>query len=98
LRAILNFAVQNEWLVSSPFRLVKGVISKASEVERDRVLSLEEERRLLAVCTRRKAHLKPLLIYALDAAMRRGEIFKMKWKDVDFLPREIYIPQTNTKK
>ena len=97
LRAMLNFAVQNELLIRNPFVLMKGLISKAAESERDRVLSFDEERRLLAVCTGRKEHLRPLLICALDTAMRRGEIFKMIWKDVNFSKNEIYIPQTNTK-
>jgi integrase len=97
LRAILNFAVQNEWLIRNPFTLTKGVISKAAENERDRVLSFEEERRLLDCCVGRKAHLKTLLICALDTAMRRGEIFKMRWRDVNFETNEIFIPQTNTK-
>jgi len=97
LRAMLNFAIQNEWLIKSPFLLTKGLISKAAEIERDRVLSFEEERRLLEVCTGKRSHLKPILICALDTAMRRGEIFKMKWRDVNFDANEIYIPQTNTK-
>jgi integrase len=97
LRAMLNFAIQNEWLVRNPFRLTKGIISKAAEVERDRVLSFDEERRLLEACTGRRVHLRPLLICALDTAMRRGEIFKMVWKDVNWITNEIYIPQTNTK-
>ncbi|HVF46800.1 MAG TPA: site-specific integrase [Pyrinomonadaceae bacterium] len=97
LRAILNYAVQNEWLIKNPFALTKGIISKAAEVQRDRVLSNDEEQRLLDVCVDRKSHLRPLLICALDTAMRRGEIFKMVWKDVDLLRNEIYIPQTNTK-
>jgi integrase len=97
LRAILNFAVQNEWLIRSPFVLTKGLISKAAEAERDRVLSFDEEQRLLAVCFGRKLHLKSLLICALDTAMRRGEIFKMRWKDINFVTNEIYIPQTNSK-
>jgi integrase len=97
LRVILNYAVQNEWLIRNPFALTKGMISLTSEVERERILSFEEEDRLLAVCTERRAHLKPLLICALDTAMRRGEMFKMKWKDVNFAVNEIYIPQTNTK-
>ncbi|MBK9156434.1 MAG: site-specific integrase [Chloracidobacterium sp.] len=97
LRAILNFAFQNEWIIKNPFMLSKGIISKASEVERERILSTEEESRLLSVCTGRRAHLRPLLICALDTAMRRGEIFKMKWQDVSFATNEIYIPQSNTK-
>lgn len=97
LRVMLNFAVQNEWLIKTPFVLTKGIISLSAETERDRVLSFEEESRLLAVCTDRRTHLKPILTCALDTAMRRGEIFKMRWQDVNFVTSEIYIPQTNTK-
>lgn len=97
LRVMLNFAVQNEWLIKSPFVLAKSVISASAEVERDRTLSFAEEARLLAVCTDRRAHLKALLVCALDTAMRRGEMFKMRWQDVNFTTNEIFIPQTNTK-
>lgn len=97
LRAMLNFAMQNEWIIKNPFTMATGLISKAAEVERDRILTFEEENRLLAVCVEKRAHLKPILICALDTAMRRGEIFKMCWRDVDFVKNEIFIPQTNTK-
>lgn len=97
LRTMLNFALQNEWIIKNPFILSKGVISMSAEVERDRILSFDEEKRLLAVCHGRRFHLKALLICALDTAMRRGEIFKMNWEDVNFELNKIHIPQTNTK-
>lgn len=97
LRTILNYAVQNDWLLKNPFVSCQGIIAISAEVERDRVLSFEEERRLLVVCTGPRKHIKALLICALDTAMRRGEMFKMCWKDVNFQSNEIYIPQTNTK-
>lgn len=97
LRAILNFAVANDWLLVNPFTKAKGIISLSAEVPRDRVLSFSEEKRLLSVCTEERAHLRPILICALDTAMRQGEIFKMRWSEVDFETSEIYIPQTNTK-
>ena len=97
LRAIFNFAVQNEWLIKNPFGLAKGIISKAAEVERDRVLSPNEEQRLLAACVDHRTHLKPIVICALDTGMRRGEMLKMRWRDVNFRTGEIFIPQTNTK-
>ncbi|HRI05172.1 MAG TPA: site-specific integrase [Pyrinomonadaceae bacterium] len=97
LRTILNYAVQNEWLLRNPFTLTKGIISKAAEVERDRILSAEEESRLLEGCSGRRKHLRPLLVCALDTAMRRGEIFRMRWADVRLDTNEIFIPQTNTK-
>jgi integrase len=97
LRTMLNFALQNEWIIKNPFILSKGIISMSAEVERDRILSFDEEKRLLAVCHGRRFHLKAVLICALDTAMRRGEIFKMKWEDVNFILNEIHTPQTNTK-
>jgi integrase len=97
LRTILNFAVQNEWLLKNPFTLCQGIIASSAEVERDRVLSFEEESRLLAVCIDKRSHLKTMIICALDTAMRKSEIFQMKWADVHFETNEINIPQTNTK-
>lgn len=97
LRTVLNFAVQNDWLLKNPFTSCQGIIAVSAEVERDRILSFEEEARLLAVCTGPRKHIKALLVCALDTAMRRGEMFKMCWNDVNFSTNEIYIPQTNTK-
>lgn len=96
-KAMLNFAIQNDWLITNPFAKCKGIISTALETKRDRVLSYEEEERLLQACRGRRSHLRPILICALDTGMRRGEIFQMKWKDVDLSSRQIFIPQTNTK-
>lgn len=97
LRAMLNFAIENDWLIKNPFAKRKGIISKAAEVERERVLTFEEETRLLAACVDHRVHLKPIIICALDTAMRRGEMFKMRWRDVNFETDEIRIPKTNTK-
>jgi integrase len=97
LRAMFNFAIENDWLIKNPFLKKKGIISKATETERDRTLNIEEESRLLNVCIDRRAHIKAILICALDTAMRRGEMFQMRWRDVNLTTDEIFIPQTNTK-
>jgi integrase len=97
LRAMFNFAIENDWLIKNPFLKKKGIISKASETERDRTLSIEEENRLLSVCVDRRAHIKAIIICALDTAMRRGEMLQMRWRDVNLETNEIFIPQTNTK-
>ena len=94
---MLNFAIENDWLIKNPFAKKKGIISKASEIERDRILTIKEEYRLLNACVDRREHIKPIVICALDTAMRRGEMFQMRWRDVNLTTDEIFIPQTNTK-
>ncbi|MFL6275395.1 MAG: site-specific integrase [Blastocatellia bacterium] len=97
LRAVLRFAVRQGWLLRSPFDMGAPLIAKADEVRRERVLTHEEEARLLAVCTGRRAHLKAILIAALDTGARRGELFKLTWVDVDFDNRLINLRATTTK-
>lgn len=86
-------------------------INPAAEVERDRVMSFDEEMRLLAVCVdietvdyerkgkqktmtipARRLHLAGVIIFAVDTAMRAGEIFKLDWADVD-MERDIITVQ-----
>jgi integrase len=93
LRATLRFAQSEGWLKRTPHIL----ISKADETERMRVLTQQEELRLLNSCTGKRQHLKPLLIAALDTAMRRGELFKLRWSDVNMEKGTIYIRATNTR-
>ncbi|MDQ3713002.1 MAG: site-specific integrase [Acidobacteriota bacterium] len=97
LRVMLNFAIDNDWLIKNPFSKAKGVISTSAEVERDRVLTPNEEDRLLSYCVDERAHIKPIIVCALDTAMRKGEMLKMIWRDVNFDTGEIYIPKTNAK-
>lgn len=97
LRAVFRFAIRQGWLARSPFEMGTAVISKADEVRRERILTHEEEARLLAVCTGRRAHLKSLLIAALDTAARRGELFKLIWADVELENRVINLRASTTK-
>jgi integrase len=97
LRAVMRFAVRSGWIVRSPFESGDILISKSDEVQRDRVLSRNEEERLLAACNGRRAHLRPLLIAALDTAMRRGELIQLSWADVDLENREINVRAMTTK-
>lgn len=97
LRAMLNFAKREGWLIRTPFETGSPLISKADEVHRDRLLSSVEEDRLLIACTGRRTHLRPLIIAALDTACRRGELLQLKWSDVDLENRAIRIRATTTK-
>lgn len=122
LRAMLRFAITKSWLLESPFLKGKPLISTADENKRDRILSFDEERRLIAVCSEkremtytrkdrttgepktvkafiesRRKHLVPIILTAIETAMRHGELIKLRWRDVDLTKRQIYILATNTK-
>lgn len=97
LRAILRFAMRQGWLIRTPFEMGTSLISKAEENSRERTLSYSEETALLTVCVKRRSHLRPIIILALDGAFRRGELFKLKWSDVDFESETITILATNSK-
>lgn len=97
LRAMLRYAEREGWIVRSPFDGNTGLISTANETKRDRILTREEEKQLLAGCLGRRKHLRPILMAALDTGMRRGELFKLTWEDVDLNARLIHVRATNTK-
>lgn len=97
LRRVLNVAVSNGWITRNPFLMGDALISPGDERHRERILTKEEEERLLLACTGYWAHLKPIIICALDTGMRRGEMFKLKWSDVDFENGVINIQALNTK-
>lgn len=84
LRTIFNYAVHAGWLSRNPFSLKTGIISLAQETVRERVLTIDEQRRLLAACREPvRGHIFPLVLTALDSGCRRGELLKLKWESVD---------------
>jgi integrase len=97
LRRVLNVAAQNGWITRNPFTGGKSLIAPGDEKPRERIITKEEESRLLAACTGMRAHLRPIIICALDTGMRRGEILKLKWGDIDFTNRIITVRAFNTK-
>lgn len=73
LRRLLNIAEREGWILRNPMRSGDPLISVADERKRERILTREEELRLLAACENRyQRHLRPILICALDTGMRRA--------------------------
>jgi len=116
LRRMFNVAVGEGWLPKNPMHRGKSLVSVADEQKRERVLSFEEENRLLAACGERittymrkgkqvtatdsgekRRHLRAIIIAAIDTGMRKGELLKLKWRDVDFDNRIINVQAFNTK-
>jgi integrase len=81
----------------SPFLIVKAPVEDNA---RDRRLEGDEEERLLSACDKlysEKEVFKNVIRFALETAMRRGEIFKLKWADINFQSRTIRIKAENSK-
>jgi integrase len=97
LRRMLNVAVREGWLTRNPFTAGETLISLADERKRERILTRQEEARLLAACTGRRAHLKALVVAALDTGCRQGELLKLRWRDVDLDARSLVLQAFNTK-
>ena len=97
LRRVLNIAEREGFISKNPFRVGDSLISVADEARREHVLRHEEENRLLAACVGRRAHLRPIIITAVDTAMRRGELLKLRWSDVRLESRIITVTAENSK-
>jgi integrase len=83
LRRVFNIGIQLEWIDSNPFQRGGRLIHKAAENRRNRMMTYDEEARLLAACTGRQEYLRAWIIAAVDTAMRRGDIYNLRWRDVD---------------
>lgn len=68
LRRIFNIGIRKGWLTRNPVCMGEPLIDKSAERRRDRILTIEEEKRLLAACTGKRKHLKSLIILLLDTA------------------------------
>ncbi len=85
LKTMLNRAVEWELLEANPVAKVKKLLEPP---ERIRYLMKEEIIRLLACCI---AHLVPIVQMALWTGMRKGEIMRLKWCNVDMKNRMIQV-------
>ena len=63
------------------------------ENRRLRYLEKDEIKSLLSHCS---GHLKDIVEFAINTCMRQGEIFNLKWEDVDFNTGLIHLLKTKT--
>jgi integrase len=99
LRRVLNIGVREGWLPRNPFKAGEPLICAADENKRERTLSREEEARLLTTIAAEplRHHLKPIVLIALDCALRKGEILSLAWNDINLNRRTITVRAFNSK-
>lgn len=88
LSSVLRLAQEQGHLETNACRKVKKL---RLNNRRTRYLSDEEETRLLTACFGRRQHLTPLIRLALNTGMRRGELFKLEGRDIDWSRRIVHV-------
>lgn len=89
LKSMFSLAIKWNYLDKNPVKQIKF----SRERQLDKVLDKDEIPRLLAeACD----HLKPILILALTTGMRKGEILRLRWNDIDFVEDFIFIKDTKS--
>ncbi|MDI1241221.1 MAG: site-specific integrase [bacterium] len=99
LRRLFAVAIEQGWLEKNPFNRGSNLIIESFETERTRTLSPPEEMKLLDQCGPRswRSHLRPIIIVAIETALRRGEIMSLRWSSVDLDRRQIRVESQNSK-
>jgi len=97
LRRLFNIGIEAGWLTQSPFKRGGSLITESIEVNRTRMLSWSEETALLDACDPWRRHIRPLIIFAVETGLRRGEIQTLRWSSVDLEKRCVNVESRNSK-
>ena len=92
LSSIINHT-RREWSLNivNPVTLIK---KPPSTKGRDRILNNEELSRLLFELEKISSWYKPLVEFALETAMRRGELMSLLWMNINFEKCVAFLPLT----
>src|SRR6266849_3069693 len=88
LSKMFSLAIDQGLAIHNPCQKVKRY---REDNERNRYLSDDEESRLLAVLNGPRAALSPLVVLAIHTGMRRGELLRLRWANVDFARGLIHV-------
>jgi len=64
--------------------------------ERQLVMKILDKEEVLRLINVSKDYLKPIIIVALNTGMRRGELFNLRWNDIDFAEHFIFIKKSKS--
>ena len=91
LRTAIETATR-EWGIPLPCNPVAIVRRPVFRNERKRRLHADEEARLLAAASAKRSDwITPLIILAIETAMRRSELLALTWDDVDLSARVAHV-------
>ena len=91
-----DFIASREWGMESVRNPVDLVRKPRLPQGRNRRLVGDEQARLLSAAQAYGGEIGPLITWAIETAMRRGEIAAMRWEHLDRQARVLLIPETKT--
>ena len=96
LRHMFNWAIGRQYIERSPFRRGTQTLIRQEHEDnrRHRRVDRGEEQRLLDLAPE---YLRPMIVTALDAGLRRGEMLALTWADVDARPSWLRLRGETTK-
>jgi integrase len=98
LRRIFNVALAQGWILRNPFKCGDALIQPSADGIREKILTLDEEQRLLEAFSQPcRVHIRPIIIILLDTGARKSEITKATWDCIDFENSLITIKSETTK-
>ena len=95
LSKMYSLAVDEKIIKENPLKSVKRFSDDNYII---RYLTKDEEYRLYASIKEKRPYLEPLITCGLQTGMRRGEIFNLKWENINFDYKFINITKSKTLK
>ena len=77
---------------ANPVRMVRFLPENSVKY---RTLSAEEERKLLSCCA---PHVREMVVFAINTGLRSGDIYRLRWEDVDFPNKQLHLIVKKTAK
>ncbi len=97
LRTFFKWCQKEKLVRTNPFDGADRIIQRQLENKREIVLSHDVEAKLLAALEKGpRRHARAIVIAALDTGMRRGELWRLRWRDVDFDERILRVAPGKT--
>ena len=83
IRRVLDTSVK-KWGYGIPYNPIKDIeFPKGSTAQTRRLISDEKERLLTAALSQRNIYIASIIEFAIETSIRRSEILKLRWCDID---------------
>ncbi|MBK9314632.1 MAG: site-specific integrase [Acidobacteria bacterium] len=94
LSKVFDLAIKKDYCEENPVGKVEW---PHQPNRRERFITEEEESKIFKSLSGRYERLRPVFLLALYSGLRRGEIFALQWRDVDFEKKNLRLRAETTK-